>query len=58
VPGLDDGASGEVIEAQVGRRKHLGQHDYLTGVHREVFGDVEDGFQNVDFAALDCSFLE
>jgi hypothetical protein len=27
-------------------------------VHREVFGDVEDGFEDVDVVALDFAELE
>ena len=39
---------------QIACGEHLRQHYYLAGVHREVFGDVEDGFQDVDVVALDC----
>ena len=50
---LDGRAGVKIIEAQVGCGQQLGQHNNLSGVHREVFGDVEDGFQEVDVVALD-----
>ena len=58
MPGLDGTAALEVIEAKVRGGQHLRQHDDLSGVHREVFGDVEDGFEDVDVAALDFAILE
>ena len=42
----------EVIESQVGRRQHLGHHDDLTRVHREVFSHVKHGFQHIDVRTL------
>ena len=48
----------KTIKAQVSRGEHLGQHDDLTGVHGEVFGDVEDRFQAVDVGALNDAALE
>ena len=48
----------ELIEAQVCGGQHLCEHDDLTCVHREVFGDVEDGFEDVDVVALDFSKLK
>ena len=52
------GAVFKTIEAQIFVREHFGQHDDLTGVHREVFGDVKDGFHDVDIAPLDRSLLK
>ena len=46
------------IEAQILRCEELGQHDDLTGMHREMFGDVEDCLKGVDFAPLDRSLLK
>lgn len=48
----------EIIEPQVGCGQHLREHDDLAGVHREVFGDVEDGFEDVDVAALNRALLQ
>ena len=58
VPPVDRHVVFELIEAQIGAGEHFGQHDDLTGVHREVFGDVEDGFEDVDIVALDFATLE
>ena len=56
-PALNWRAGFEIIEAQVGCGKHFGQHDDLTGVHGEVFGDVEDGVEKVNVVALDLATL-
>src|ERR1044072_38048 len=47
----------KVVEAKISGGEHLGQHDDLAGVHREVFGDVEYGFEDVDVVALDLAGL-
>jgi hypothetical protein len=61
---MDQGASDDwdasvkLVEAQVVGGHHFCQHDDLSGVHREVFGHVEDGFEDVDVVALDFAILE
>jgi hypothetical protein len=46
------------VEPKIRGREHFGQQDDLTGVHREVFGDVEDGFEEFDVVALDFAVLQ
>ena len=48
----------ELIKAKIRGGEHFGQHDDLSGVHREVFGDVEDGFEDFDVVALDFAVLQ
>ena len=48
----------KLIKTKIRGGEHLGQHDDLTGVHGEVFGDVEDGFENFDVVALDFAVLQ
>ena len=36
MPALNWSTSVKVVEAQIGRRKHLGQHDDLAGVRQDV----------------------
>jgi hypothetical protein len=58
VPSFNGDIGFKVVEAQVGCGQHLGQHDNLSGVHREVLRDVEDGFEEVDVVALDFAALQ
>ena len=58
MPALDWRIGFEIVEAQIGSGHHLGQHDDLTGVHLEMFGDVEDGFEQLDVVALDFAALQ
>ena len=46
-------AAGKFIEPQILPADHLGQHDDLTRVHREMLRDVQDRIQDGNFAALD-----
>lgn len=48
----------EIIKAQVGGGQHFREHDDLTGVHREVFRDMKDRFQDVDVRALNRATLQ
>ena len=57
-PGVNGRTGFEVIKAQVSGGHHFRQHDDLTGVHREMFGDVEDRFQHVDVRALNRAALK
>lgn len=57
-PTINGHAVFKIVEAQIGCCEDLGQHDYLTGVHREMLGHVKDGPQDVDFAALYRSLLK
>jgi len=57
-PALDWRAVFKTVEAHVRGGQHLCQHDDLSGVHRKVFGDVEDGFEDVDVVALDFAIVE
>ena len=58
VPGLNGYTIVELVEAKIGRGEHLRHHDDLPGVHREVFSDVEDGFEDLDVVALDLATFE
>ena len=57
-PALRGDAVFKLIETQISSRQQFRQHDDLTGMHREVFGDVEDGFEEVDVVALDFATLQ
>ena len=57
-PALDWRIIFKIVEAQIRRGQHLREHDDLAGVHREVFGDVEDGFEEFNVVALDLAELK
>ena len=57
-PGLNGHTIVELVEAKIGRGEHLRHHDDLPGVHREVFGDVKDGFEDLNVVALDSATFE
>ena len=57
-PALNWLAALQIVEAKVRPSQHLGQHNDLTGVHREVFGYVEDGVEESDVVALDLATLQ
>ena len=58
IPTAQRNAAFKVIKTKVGRGEHFGQHDDLPSMHREVFGDVEDGFEDFDIVALDFANVE
>ena len=58
VPPVDRHVVFELIEAQIGAGEHFGQHDDLAGVHREMFCDMEDGFEDLDVVALNLAMLQ
>src|SRR5947207_4049174 len=49
---------GEVVEGEVAVGEHLRQKDYLAGVRREVFDDVEDCGEHGHVEALYSSPFE
>ena len=57
-PVLDGRAVLEIVEAKIRSGNHLGQHDDLTGVHREVFCYVEDGFKQIDVVTLNLAAIQ
>lgn len=58
VPRLNGHTIIEFVEAKIGRGEHLRHDDDLAGVHRKVFGDVEDSFEDLDVIALDFPTFE
>jgi len=41
----------KTIEGEITRGKHLCEHDDLSGVHREVFGDMKDRMEHIYFGS-------
>ena len=52
-PSLVWHSGGKVIETQTFLGEQFRKQKNLSCMHREVFGDVEDGFEDVDVVALD-----